>query len=106
MLNLQTTRSNPILALDVREEPLEDLLTQEWLLTNTRGGYASSTVAGCNTRGYHGLLVGSLQPPVCRMMALANCLETITLEDQAYELATFEFNDRFAPDGHGYLRHF
>ena len=106
MLTLRTTHATPILSLDVQDEPLEDLLTQEWLLTNTRGGYTSSTLAGCNTRGYHGLLVGSLQPPVCRVMALANGLETITYNGQSYELATFEFNDRFAPDGHGYLKQF
>jgi len=106
MLTLRKTGITPILSLDVQDEPIEDLLTEEWLLTNTRGGYASSTVVGCNTRGYHGLLVGSLQPPVCRVMALANGLETITYNGQSYELATFEFNDRFAPAGHAYLRQF
>ena len=66
MLTLRKTRTAPILSLDLQDEAVEDLLAQEWLLTNTRGGYASSTVAGCNTRGYHGLLIGSLQMPVCR----------------------------------------
>lgn len=35
---------------------------KEWLVTNGLGGYASSTVTGANTRGYHGLLVASLEP--------------------------------------------
>ena len=106
MLTLRKNRMSPIVSLDVQDEPIEDLLTQEWLLTNTRGGYASSTVVGCNTRGYHGLLIGSLEPPVCRVMALANCLETVTTGGRSYELATFEFNDRLAPAGHSYLRQF
>jgi len=32
---------------------------QEWLLTNGTGGFAMGTVAGSNTRRYHGLLVAS-----------------------------------------------
>jgi predicted glycogen debranching enzyme len=104
MLTLRKTRVSPIQSLDVQEEALEDLLTQEWLLTNARGGYCSSTIAGCNTRAYHGLLVGSLQPPVCRVVALANVLETVAYDGQSYELSTSEFNDRFAPAGHTYLK--
>ena len=41
--------------------PLENLLEKEWLLSNSRGGFASSTIAGCNTRRYHGLLIGALK---------------------------------------------
>jgi glycogen debranching enzyme len=37
---------------------------REWLETNGLGGYASSTVAGLNTRRYHGLLVAATKPPV------------------------------------------
>ena len=36
----------------------------EWLETNGTGGFAMGTVAGTNTRRYHGLLVASLRPPV------------------------------------------
>ncbi|OPZ23736.1 MAG: Amylo-alpha-1,6-glucosidase [Lentisphaerae bacterium ADurb.BinA184] len=35
----------------------------EWLVTDGRGGYASGTLAGCNTRKYHGLLVSNLGAP-------------------------------------------
>ncbi|MFQ6036215.1 MAG: glycogen debranching enzyme N-terminal domain-containing protein, partial [Sedimentisphaerales bacterium] len=83
-------------------------MTKEWLLTNQHGSYASSTVIGCNTRGYHGLLVGSLNPPVNRIVALANCLEMVILDtgysipdtrlresrikNQVFNLSTFEFS--------------
>ncbi|HVS17181.1 MAG TPA: glycogen debranching enzyme N-terminal domain-containing protein, partial [Planctomycetota bacterium] len=36
---------------------LDDSLGLEWLETDGCGGYASSTVPGCNRRRYHGLLV-------------------------------------------------
>jgi predicted glycogen debranching enzyme len=46
-------------------------LAREWLVTNGLGGYASGTVAGVNTRRYHGLLVAAMSPPVQRMVLLA-----------------------------------
>lgn len=106
MITLRKSAVSPVAELDVTDQPIDALLTKEWLLTDTRGGYASSTVVGCNTRGYHGLLVGASRPPVGRIMALANCLETITWEGRSYELSTFEFSDRFVPAGHTLLRRF
>src|SRR5436309_15833071 len=49
---------------------LEPAASQEWLLTNGLGGFASGTVVGCNTRRYHGLLVAATLPPVGRIVAL------------------------------------
>jgi hypothetical protein len=49
---------------------LEPAARREWLVTDGLGGYASGTVAGVNTRRYHGLLVASLKPPVQRMVLL------------------------------------
>jgi glycogen debranching enzyme len=46
-------------------------LTREWLVTNGLGGFASGTVAGPNTRRYHGILVAALRPPVQRVVLLA-----------------------------------
>jgi len=43
---------------------------KEWLLTNGLGGYASSTIMGMNTRGYHGLLVASF-PHLFRVLLLS-----------------------------------
>ncbi|MHC4363634.1 MAG: glycogen debranching enzyme N-terminal domain-containing protein, partial [Planctomycetota bacterium] len=88
------------------DQAIENLLTKEWLLTNGRGSYASSTVVGCNTRAYHGLLIGSLRPPANRVMALSNCLEMIISKGQVFNLSTFEFADKFAPAGYGLLKRF
>jgi len=84
----------------------QQLLNYEWLLTNNRGSYASSTVIGCNTRRYHGLLIGSLNPPVGRIMALANCMEMVISDENVFNLSTFEFDEKFAPEGYSYIKQF
>ena len=45
---------------------LEEGLKREWLITNGKGGYASSTIIGANTRKYHGLLVAPSKAPAGR----------------------------------------
>ena len=49
-------------------------LDREWIVTNGLGGYASGTVAGIQTRRFHGLLVAALPSPFGRWMML-NALE-------------------------------
>ncbi len=103
----RSQNGNPAaISISIANQPIENLLTKEWLLTNERGSYASSTIAGCNTRGYHGLLIGSLNPPVNRIMTLTNCLEMVIIKGQAFHLSTFEFSDKFAPTGFTFLRQF
>jgi len=106
VLMLQKANNVQIVSTPIRGDALDDLLTKEWLLTNSRGGYASSTVVGCNTRGYHGLLIGSLNPPVNRIMALANCLEMLISGGKICKLSTFEFHDKFNPAGFAYMTRF
>ena len=64
---------------DSRDEA--PLVTREWLVTNGRGGYASATVAGVNTRRYHGLLVAALPAPFGRRVMLNQLVETLVLAD-------------------------
>ncbi len=59
----------------------DDLVTREWLVSNGLGGYASGTVAGVNTRRYHGLLVAALPNPHGRVMMLNYLGEQIRLAD-------------------------
>ena len=95
-----------IVRVATQGKKIGELLKKEWLLTNARGSFASSTIAGCHTSGYHGLLIGSPDPLVRRMMTLSNCLETILWNGQALELSTFEFPDRFAPQGYTHQQEF
>jgi len=99
-------QSTEIVSIPMGNRSVDDLLNKEWLLTNVRGGYASSTIIGCNTRRYHGLLIGPLNPPANRIMALANCLEMVILNGRTFNLSTFEFSDKFAPEGFGYIKQF
>jgi len=91
--------SRQALTFPLRGHPLESLLDTEWLLTNSRGGFACGTVAGCNTRRYHGLLVGTLNPPANRIVALANLREVVTTAEGSVELGDFEFEGRLSDTG-------
>jgi predicted glycogen debranching enzyme len=106
VLTLQRTGEAGEISLSLAEQDFESLLTREWLLTNGRGGYASSTVAGCNIRSYHGLLIGSLRPPVSRIMALSACLEIVRSRQKAFTLSSFEFAGKLAPASSGTLQRF
>jgi predicted glycogen debranching enzyme len=70
---------------------LEAAIRREWLVTNGIGGFASGTVAGMNTRRYHGLLFAALKPPLGRALVLARLDEQVTLDGQVYELTTNEW---------------
>jgi glycogen debranching enzyme len=54
---------------------LDSGMRREWLETNGIGGFASSTINGCNTRRYHGLLVAATKPPVGRFVLLSKLEE-------------------------------
>ena len=62
--------------------------SREWLVTNGIGGYASGTVAGSQTRRYHGLLVAALQPPVGRTQLFALLDEIAHYAGADFSLAT------------------
>jgi predicted glycogen debranching enzyme len=66
----------------------EDLAeSREWLVTNGIGGYASGTVAGSQTRRYHGLLVAALQPPLGRTQLVSAIDEIVHYAGTDYFLA-------------------
>lgn len=72
----------------------------EWLVTNGIGGYGSGTVAGSISRGYHGLLVAAVQPPVDRRVMLVKLDETLSHRGQDFELATNRWaSGAVAPNG-------
>ncbi|SLN52126.1 amylo-alpha-1,6-glucosidase [Roseisalinus antarcticus] len=72
---------------------LKALETREWLITNGIGGYAGGSLAGTSTRGYHGLLVAALSPPVGRTLMLANVIETVEIDGQRTPLSTIRWHD-------------
>jgi predicted glycogen debranching enzyme len=62
--------------------------SREWLVTNGIGGYASGTIAGSQTRRYHGLLVAALQPPVGRTQLVSTIDEIVHYAGEDFSLAT------------------
>lgn len=88
---------------------LHPFLNSEWLLTNGIGGFASSSVVGCNTRRYHGLLCAATLPPVGRIMMLNRIGELLYLngrKDQFAELSINQFGNSLHPRGERFLRKF
>ncbi len=74
--------------------------SREWLVTNGIGGYASGTVAGSITRGYHGLLVAALRPPIDRRLMCVKLDDTVDHGGRSYELATNRWaSGAVAPEG-------
>jgi len=89
-----------------REHDAADLLGREWLIANRLGSYASSTVVGCNTRRYHGLLVAATAPPVGRVVALSQVVERAAVGGATFDLATAEFPGTLHPAGLELLEEF
>jgi len=87
----------PPIVVGCRGADLDDLLGREWLIANDIGAYASGTAAGCNTRRYHGLLVAATAPPVGRVVALANVMETLLVGQTPCDLGINEFDGAFSP---------
>jgi predicted glycogen debranching enzyme len=65
--------------------------SHEWLVTNGLGGFACGTVAGANTRRYHGFLLASLKPPLQRTLLVAKVDLSVEYLGQHYELSTNEW---------------
>lgn len=80
-------------------------LSRELLRTNRAGSYSSTTVIGCNTRKYHGLLI-TAQPGVDKGLhvLLSSLDETIIQHEAEFNLGIHMFKDDvFSPKGHKYI---
>ena len=66
-------------------QPWAEALAREWLVVDGLVGYASGTVAGPNTRRYHGFLVAPLAPPLGRTVLLARLEEALVVDGQRYD---------------------
>jgi predicted glycogen debranching enzyme len=80
-------------------ETYETLERKEWLITNGLGGYASASVAGANTRRYHGLLVAARNPPTDRQVLVAKIEETIFALHDTYGLSSNRYGEVIYPQG-------
>jgi predicted glycogen debranching enzyme len=78
----------------------------EWLETNGIGGFACGTVAGANTRRYHGVLTAATRPPLGRVTMLSKFEETISIDGRKFELSANRYPDAVHPKGFQYLTSF
>ena len=81
-------------------------LQREWLQTNGLGGYSSSTVAGMNTRRYHGLLMAAAKPPVGRILLLSKLEETLVVQGRRHDLSANQYPGVIHPRGDLLLKEF
>lgn len=92
--------------LSKNKEELQNIrqaIQHEWLETNGLGGWSSSSITGCNTRRYHGLLVAATNPPAERMALVSKLDETIVAGGTRYELGTNDYGNTIHPHGHQYM---
>lgn len=79
---------------------LDRALGLEWLETNGRGGFASGTVSGANTRRYHALLLTAQQPGADRYVLVNHVEEWLNIDDDTWSLSTNLYSGAVHPDGY------
>ncbi|WP_299582581.1 amylo-alpha-1,6-glucosidase [uncultured Sunxiuqinia sp.] len=87
---------------------LEYSLSREVLRSNRTGSYVSTTISGCNTRKYHGLLVCPLDElDGDRHVLLSAFDETVVQRGAEFNLGIHKYgDDYYEPKGHKYIRDF
>jgi predicted glycogen debranching enzyme len=84
---------------------LEYSLNREILRTNRAGSYACTTIIGCNTRKYHGLLICPVEKfDDERYVFLSSLDETVIQHESEFNLGIHKFQgDSYYPKGHKYV---
>lgn len=87
---------------------LEESLRRELLRTNRSGAYSCSTLADCNTRKYHGLLVVPVPEIDDDNHVLLSSLDVTVIQHGAeFNLGLHKYQgNNFSPNGHKYIREF
>ena len=82
-------------------------LDREIIRTNRGGSYTSTSIIGCNTRKYHGLLV-SPQPQIDTQLhvLLSTVHETVIQRGASFNLGINKYPGNYSPRGHKYLEDF
>ncbi len=87
---------------------LEYSLAREVLRSNRAGSYMSTTISGCNTRKYHGLLISPI-PGLegDKHLLLSSLDETVIQHGAEFNLGIHKYEgDHYEPKGHKYIRDF
>jgi predicted glycogen debranching enzyme len=74
---------------------------KEYLLTSEKGIYAASTISGCNTRKYHGLLIAPQAGIDNENYVLLSCVdETVVCNGISYSLGVHQYPGVIHPEGY------
>lgn len=87
-------------------QDLDRVQTLEWLEPNGRGGFASGTVAGANTRRYHALLLVARHPPAGRLVLVNHLDEWLHVGDERFPLSTNLYPGVVHPEGYRFCTGF
>jgi predicted glycogen debranching enzyme len=84
---------------------LEYSLGREMIRTNRAGSYSSTTLVGCNTRKYHGLLICPVDELGGERFVLLSSLDVIVVNnDKSFNIGIRKYKgDYFSPKGHKYV---
>ncbi len=87
---------------------LEYSLNKEILRTNRAGSFACTSIIGCNTRKYHGLLICPLEQFEGERHVLLSALDTTVVQhNEEFNLGIHKYQgDNYHPKGHKYIRDF
>lgn len=87
---------------------LEYSLSREFLRSNRTGSYISTTISGCNTRKYHGLLICPVpQLDGDKHVLISSLDETIIQHNAEFNLGIHKYEgEHYEPKGHKYIRDF
>lgn len=87
---------------------LDESLQREYIRTNRKGAYSSSTIVGCHTRKYHGLLVVPIPELGEQNRVLLSSLDlTIVQHGAEFNTGVHRYKDgSISPNGHKYIREY
>ena len=92
---------------------LKEATDREVMRRNHMGAMMCSTILGCNTRKYHGLLIvppakaTAANPGLEPLVLLSSLDETVIQHGAPFNLAVHKYaGDVFSPNGHKYIREF
>ncbi len=86
---------------------LEYSLHRELVRSNRAGSFSSTTIVGCNTRKYHGLLICP-QPQLDdeAHVLLSKVDETVIQREAEFNIGINKYHNTYNPKGHKYIRDF
>ncbi len=86
---------------------LEYSLSKEILRSNRAGAFASTTIIGCNTRKYHGLLICPVEQIGGKHVLLSSLDVTIIQHGKEFNIGIHKYQGNiYEPGGHKYVRDF